>query len=186
MSGMQGPQGPKGDQGEKGDDGDQGPPGLPGPGTWIWKDANGTTVPGLLSVFDGTGVAGQWSTRVLYIDTAGHVWRVVTETLIVEEVLSHYAVWESTDCSGTEYSTAGGQTPIPRFTFRHAADGSVRVRNDDAQAVTINVQSRNLGSGCVMSASPSLRAIALANTTVIPPIDVPDLSAFVPPLHPEL
>jgi len=185
---MNGRQGPVGMQGPQGDPGSVGPQGPLGTGTWVWKDANGMVVPALLSVFQlGGNQVGQASTRPLFIDTSGYIWAVNAETLSVGETLGNYfGAWESTDCSGVEYASNSGNTPLPRFTFNYATDNTTRVRNDGAVATTINIGSISPGSGCQAFAGGPTTVLALTDTTIIPSTSVPNLSTYTPPLHPEL
>jgi hypothetical protein len=189
MTGDVGPQGmvgPQGLKGDKGDTGDVGAPGANGQGTWVWADANGTVVPGMVAVYEGTAL-GVAPMQVMMVDSSGYIWRVATETGAVTAVLPNYrAVYESGDCSGTAYVSLAATAPMPRFTFDYATDSTVCVRSDASTVQQVMINSYDAGGGCQGVGTSQASAVALADTAEIAAMDVPSLSAYTMPLHPQL
>jgi hypothetical protein len=190
IDGVTGPTGPKGDPGDVGPQGATGPQGPAGPGTWLWKDANGAVVSGVSLPTNLTdGSFGKDFANLFLTDASGYIWRFSAGHLSfgVAAVFTAAKVWEAPNCLGIPWiSMTDNSAPLPRFTLWVPVDATYRVRGDTAPVITITGCSTDYGSGCTPIGCVSVEALDEANTIVIPAANVPDLSMYAEPLHPEL
>ena len=122
--GAAGEKGPAGDQGPAGE---QGPRGEPGYSGLVWVDANGALV-------------GPYAESPIYVDDAGVLWPVNSETAELDLATRDTAVgwFESADCTGVAYALAnppsvaylvpsGMGTGLTRAVVRSATQASVSI-----------------------------------------------------------
>ena len=152
----------------------------PAGGDTVWKDANGTAVPG---AFGGPSIltpAGSvLPMTVYYADSLGYVWTLTTSYLQIQPVMNLNVLFESSDCSGAGYVSG---PPTPRFTFQIPGEGTFRTYNDDASMVDVSVHSLLDASGCEFDPQGATLVVPLSQT--VAGIQLPVLTLRAP-LHPE-
>ncbi len=148
--GPSGPQGPAGAPGSPGPMGARGPAGERGPaapaspGGLVWVDSQGN-------------ILGAALDRDTLVDEQGRIWRVSPYDGQIHPRTTSGVVWDSFDCSGTEYLALAGDLPGSVSQVRQASGQHIEVVLPRTVAPTrINARSRRESQGLLPDGGPNI------------------------------